>query len=82
VRNLDRSGKPFAGGRIGVNNEQQWTPRRAYDLRLDAVAKAAAEAVKACGSHTDAAERFLRRFIDHLDSAEASSDPNGPPRAA
>ena len=55
--------------------QREWTPRRAYDLRLDSVAKAAALAVKACGSHVDATERFIRRFMDHLDSASEVSDP-------
>ena len=57
--------------------EGSWTLRRANDLRLDSVAKTAAEAVKACGSHVDATERFLRRFMDHLDHG-TTNDGAGP----
>jgi hypothetical protein len=65
-----------------VNNERKWSPRRAYDLRLDRAAREASQAIKLCGAHTDAAERFLRRLVDFLDSDKTSSGSNTPPRAA
>jgi hypothetical protein len=41
---------------------------RVADLRIDAVAKASAQAVRAAGN-AGATERFLNRFLDHLHAA-------------
>jgi hypothetical protein len=53
-------------------NEKSWTPRRMNDLKIDNVAKLAANAVREAGAHVDATERLLRRFYAYLD------DPNPP----
>lgn len=42
---------------------------RVVDLRIDAVAKASAQAVRAAGND-GATERFLNRFLDHLHEAD------------
>jgi hypothetical protein len=42
---------------------------RVADLRIDAVAKASAQAVRAAGND-GATERFLNRFLDHLHEAD------------
>jgi hypothetical protein len=42
---------------------------RAADLRIDAVARESAQAVRAAGN-PGATERFLGRFLDHLHEAD------------
>jgi hypothetical protein len=62
-------------------DEKSWSPKRAYDLRLDRAAREASAAIKLCGPHTYATERFLRRLVDFLDSDKVSPGSSGP-RAA
>jgi hypothetical protein len=45
------------------------TANRAADLRIDAVARESAQAVRAAGN-AGATERFLGRFLDHLYEAD------------
>ena len=60
---------------------------RVADLRIDAAAKASAQAVRAAGND-GATERFLSRFLDHLHDTDNSSrrlapldyDPQAPSR--
>jgi hypothetical protein len=63
-------------------DEKTWSPKRAYDLRLDHAAREASEAIRLCGPHTYATERFLRRLVDFLDSDRTSPGSSRPPRAA
>jgi hypothetical protein len=56
---------------------------RVYDLRIDQVARSAATVVKQAGSGRPV-ERFLRRFVDHLEepqpqAAEPQRGPGKPP---
>ena len=44
---------------------------RAADLKIDGVAKQAAQAVRSAGNH-GATERFLSRFLDHLHTVDNS----------
>ena len=62
-------------------NEKDWSPRRAYELRLDSLAQSAVEAIDRCGDDR-ALTRFLRRLADHWDDRKTTSRPGGPPRAA
>ena len=45
---------------------------RVADLRIDAAAKASAQAVRSAGND-GATERFLSRFLDHLHDTDNSS---------
>jgi hypothetical protein len=46
------------------------TANRVADLRIDAVAKASVQAVRAAGND-GATERFLNRFLDYLHEADS-----------
>ena len=63
-------------------DEKQWSPKRAFDLRLDRAAREASEAIRLCGPHTDAAERFLRRLISYIDDGDRITPGSSGPRAA
>jgi hypothetical protein len=58
--------------------QREWTPQRAFDLRLDHIARDAAAAVKQYGAHSDAVERLLRLFYGYLDHPR----PDGPNRGS
>jgi hypothetical protein len=48
------------------------TASRVVDLRIDAVAKASAQAVRA-SRNDGATERFLARFLDHLHCVDTAA---------
>jgi hypothetical protein len=54
------------------------------DLKIDHVAKLAADACRAAGSRVDSVERLLRRFYSYLDDPNPAREPAGkhPTRAA
>lgn len=51
---------------------QRKSASRVVDLRIDAVAKASAQAVRA-SPNEGATERFLSRFLDHLHCVDTST---------
>jgi hypothetical protein len=66
-----------APGYSGPAVRKSGTASRVADLRIDAAAKASAQAVRAAGSD-GATERFLLRFLDHLHDFDNAGHGIGP----